>query len=195
MLTAESHYTIAPTSESSVAVQVFKSGLMTKRKHTLFFQRYQGFVEYDNENPERSRVELSFDADSVVCRDEWLKADKRQELLAFVHKDVLAADRHQQIAFASERAERKSPTRFEIAGSLRLRGTSKPVVSEVVVLQKGKDRLEIDGSARIKLSDYGIEWPSAFFGLIGTKDEIKLRFLLWPERIAVVQKKLKVAVG
>jgi polyisoprenoid-binding protein YceI len=195
MRTAESHYTIQPTSESSVAVQVFKSGLMTKRKHTLFFQRYRGRVEYDSENPENSRVELAFDANSVVCRDEWLKPDKRGELLAFVQKEVLAADRHEQIAFTSERVERKSPTRFEMAGTLSLRGNSKPVVSEVVVLPKGKDRLEIDGSARIKLSDYGIEWPRAFFGLIGTKDEIKLRFLLWPERAAAVERRLKVAVG
>ncbi len=191
MPTNETRFTIEPTSESSVAVQVFKSGLMTKRKHTLFFQRYRGLVEYNSENPEQSRVELSLDADSVVCRDEWLKPDKRQDLLAFVHKDVLAADRHQRIAFASERVERKSPTRFEMLGNLNIRGSIKPVVSEVVVLPKGKDRLEIDGHARIKLSDYGIQWPSAFFGLIGTKDEIKLRFLLWPERVAIAEKELK----
>jgi polyisoprenoid-binding protein YceI len=194
MLTNETRYTIEPTSESSVAVQVFKSGLMAKRKHTLFFQRYRGHVEYDNENPEKSRVELSFDANSAVCRDEWLKPDKQRELLAFVHNKVLAADRHERIAFASERVERKSPTRFEVLGTLGIRGSSKPVVFEVVVLPKGKDRLEIDGSARIKLSDYGIEWPSAFFGLIGTKDEVKLRFLLWPERVMADERKLKLAV-
>src|ERR1700722_973270 len=107
MVTNETRFTIEPTSESSVAVQVFKSGLMAKRKHMLFFQRYGGFVDYDSKNPEKSRVELSFDANSVVCRDEWLKPDKRKELLAFVHKDVLAVDRHQRIAFASERVERK----------------------------------------------------------------------------------------
>jgi len=160
MLTNESHYTIEPTGESSVAVQVFKSGLMAKRKHTLFFQRYRGLVNYDSENPENSRVELSFDADSLVCRDEWLKPDKRRDLLAFLQKEVLVADRHQQIAFASERVQRKSPTRYEMAGTLSLRGNSKPVVSEVVVLPKGKDRWEIDGSELIKLSDYGIQWPA-----------------------------------
>ena len=55
---------------------------------------------------------------------------------------------------------------------------------EVVVIQNGKDRLEIDGTARLRMSDYGIDRPTAFFGLIGTKDEVVLRFLLWPERTA-----------
>jgi polyisoprenoid-binding protein YceI len=195
MFADETRYTIQPTSESSVAAQIFKSGLMTKRRHVLFFQRYRGLVEYDNEHPEQSRVELSFDADSVVCRDEWLKPDKRQELLVFVQEEVLAADRHQRITFLSDQIKRKSPTRFELAGTLSIRESSKPVVFEVVVLQNGKDRLEIDGTATIKLSDYGIGRPSAFFGLVGTKDEIKLRFLLWPERATAVDKKFKVASG
>ena len=194
MLKNDTLYTIRPTGESSVAVQVFKSGLMARRKHVLFLQHYRGEVDYDHENPEKSRVELVFEANSVVCHDEWLNADKRRELLAFVQRDVLAADRHAQIAFTSERIERKSHTRYELGGTLSLRGNRKPVVFEVVVLPKGKDRLEIDGTARVKLSDYGIEWPSSLFGLIGTKDEITLRFLLWPERAAAaVEKKFKTA--
>jgi hypothetical protein len=66
---------------------------------------------------------------------------------------------------------------------------------EVVVLQNGKDRLEIDGTARVKLSDYGIDWPGSLFGLIGTKDEISLRFLLWPERAVAVERKFKAVSG
>jgi polyisoprenoid-binding protein YceI len=189
----ETPYTIRPTNESSVAVQVFKSGLMARRKHLLFLEHYRGEVNYDREEPEKSRIQLFFEANSVVCRDEWLKPEKRQSLLAFVQKEVLAADRHAQIAFSSNRIERKSPTRFQLEGTLSVRGVDKPVVFEVVVLPNGKDRLEIDGTARIKLSDYGIERPTAFFGLIGTKDEIALRFLLWPERTAAPIEKIKAA--
>ncbi len=195
MLRNEARYTIRPTGESSVAVQVFKSGLMARRKHILFLEHYRGEVEYDHEHPEKSRVELVFEANSVVCRDQWLSPEKRRGLLAFVQKEVLAADRHGQIAFSSERVERKSPTRFELAGTLSIRGSSRPVVFEVIVLPNGKDRLEIDGTARVKLSDYGIDRPSSFFGLVGTKDEISLRFLLWPERGAAIERNLKSASG
>jgi polyisoprenoid-binding protein YceI len=195
MLKNETRYTIRPTGESSVAVQVFKSGLMARRKHILFLEHYRGEVEYDHEQPEQSRVELVFEANSVVCRDQWLNPEKRRGLLAFVQKEILATDRHAEIAFSSARIERKSPTRFELEGTLSIRGSSKPVIFEVVVLPNGKDRLEIDGTAKVKLSDYGIDRPSTFFGLIGTKDEITLRFLLWPERAAAAERKFKPASG
>jgi polyisoprenoid-binding protein YceI len=195
MLTNETRYTIRPTSESSVAVQVFKSGLMARRKHTLFLEHYSGLVDYDSEHPEKSRVEVFFDANSVVSRDEWLKSEKRRELVAFVQNEILAVDRHAEIAFSSGRVERKSSTRFELEGTLSIRGNSRQVGSEIVVLTHGKDRLEIDGTARIKLSDFDIDRPSAFFGLIGTKDEINLRFLLWPERAAAAERKFKAVSG
>jgi len=186
MVKNATRFTIRPTSESSVAVQVFRSGLMARRKHVLFFEHYRGEVEYDNDDPEKSRVELVLEANSVVCRDERLNPERRRGLLAFVQKEVLAAHSHAQIAFSSNRVERQSPTRFKLEGTLSIRGSNKPVAFEAVVLPKGKDRLEIDSTARLKLTDFGIDRPSAFFGLIGTKDEVILRFLLWPERAAAL---------
>jgi polyisoprenoid-binding protein YceI len=168
---------------------------MARRKHILFFERYRGEVEYDDEYPEKSRVELVFEANSVVCRDQRLNAEKRRGLLDFVQKEVLAAHHHTQIAFSSNRVERKSATRFELGGTLSIRGSSRPVAFEAVVLQNGKDRLEIDSTARVKLTDFGIALPNTFFGLVGTKDEITLRFLLWPERAAAVERRFKTASG
>jgi polyisoprenoid-binding protein YceI len=185
MVRNDTRYIIRPTGESSVAAQVFKSGLMARRKHVLFLQQYSGEVDYDCENPENSRVQLVFDATSVVCRDQWLKPEKRQSFLAFVQKEILAADDHEKITFSSNRINRISSTRFQLEGTLNLRGRAKPVLFEVVVIQNGKDRLEIDGTAQLRMSDYGIDRPTALFGLIGTKDEVVLRFLLWPERAAV----------
>ena len=195
MVRNDTRYTIRPTGESSVAAQVFRSGLMARRKHVLFLQQYNGEVDYDCENPENSRVQLVFDATSVVCRDEWLKPEKRQSFLAFVQKEILAADDHEKITFSSNRINRISSTRFQLQGTLNLRGRAKPVVFEVVVIQNGKDRLEIDGTAQLRMSDYGIDRPTALFGLIGTKDEVVLRFLLWPERPApAVSKRTAAAV-
>ena len=184
MVRTDTRYIIRPTGESSVAAQVFRSGLMTRRKHVLFLQQYSGEVDYDCEDPENSRVQLVFDATSVVCRDEWLKPEKRQSFLAFVQNEILAADDHEKITFSSNRINRISSTRFQLQGTLNLRGRAKPVLFEVVVIQNGKDRLEIDGTAQLRMSDYGIDRPTALFGLIGTKDEVVLRFLLWPERAA-----------
>ena len=194
MVRNDTRYIIRPTSESSVAAHVFKSGLMARRKHVLFLQQYSGEVDYDCENPENSRVQLVFDASSVVCRDQWLKPEKRQSFLAFVQKEILAVDVHEKITFSSNRINRISSTRFQLEGTLNLRGRAKPVLFEVVVIQNGKDRLEIDGTVQLRMSDYGIDRPTALFGLIGTKDEVVLRFLLWPERTAAIVSKRTAAV-
>jgi polyisoprenoid-binding protein YceI len=170
-------------------------GLMARRKHTFFVEQYSGLVEYDSEHPEKSRVEIFFDANSVVSRDEWINSEKRRELVAFVQNEILTIDRHAQIAFSSGRVERKSSTRFELEGTLTIRDNSRQVACEVVIVPHGKGRLEVDGTARITLSDFHIERPSALFGLIGTKDEINLRFLLWPERVASAEKKFKAVSG
>src|SRR5258708_14038616 len=113
MVRNDTRYIIRPTSESSVAAQVFKSGLMARRKHVLFLQQYSGEVDYDCENPENSRVQLVFDATSVVCRDQWLKPEKRHSFLAFVQKEILAVDDHERITFSSIRISRISFTRFQ----------------------------------------------------------------------------------
>lgn len=195
MVRNDTRYIIRPTGESSVAAQVFRSGLMGRRKHVLFLQQYSGEVDYDCENPENSRVQLVFDATSVVCRDQRLKPEKRQSFLAFVQKEILAADDHEQITFSSNRINRISSTRFQLEGTLNLRGHAKPLLFEVVVIPNGKDRLEIDGTAQLRMTDYGIDRPTALFGLIGTRDEVVLRFLLWPERAAPAASKRTTAAA
>ena len=194
MIRNETRYVIRPTSESSVAVQVYKSGLMARRKHLLFLQQYCGEVDYDCENPENSRAHLVFDASSLVCRDQWLKPEKRQSFLTFVQKEILATNYHEKITFSSNLVTRLSTTRFQMEGILNLRGSAKSMKFEVVVIQNGKDRLEIDGTVRLRMSDYGIDRPTALFGLIGTRDEVVLRFLLWPERASAAVPKKTAAV-
>jgi|SRR6185437_9679560 len=189
MVRNDGRYIIRPTSESSVAAQIFKSGLLARRKHVLFLQQYRGEVDYDCENPENSRVQMVFDATSAVCRDQWLKPGKRESFLAFVQKKILAADDYEEIAFSSNRISRISSTRFQLEGTLNFRGHAKPVLFEVAVIQNGKDRLEIDATAQLRMSDYGIDRPTELFGLIGTKDDVVLRFLLWPERTAAADPK------
>ena len=175
-------YSIRRTSESSVAVEVFKTGLMGRRKHILFVETYGGMLEYDFDNPERSRAELEFDANSIVCRDEWLSPEKRKEFLSTVKGEMLKVSQYPKITFSSGKIRKLAQHRFEVDGTLTIRGIAKPVTAEVAAIPVGKVRFELDITARIKFSDYGMERPSAMMGLIGTRDEMRLRCLLFPER-------------
>ncbi len=179
MQAAEVVYGISPSNDSTIAIEVSKTGLMQRKKHILFFENFSGRLRYSINRPESSRVDLSIDAKSVVCRDQWLRSKKQQLVTTYVRDDALAADRHPEIRFSSTRICAKPLRGFVVEGELRIRGVSRVIKVNVVLSARSQNRTQVDGDASVRLSDFGIERPSSLFGLIGTKDEGLVRLLLW----------------
>ena len=174
-------YNIRPSSESTFALDVYKTGLWNGRKHVFFFERYSGNVQYDGERPENSRVMFVVEAASMTCRDTWLKPDDRKKVLDYALNDMLDVQKYPQLTFASTRITPKSSTQFEAEGNLTVRGITKPIVVDVAVTPAGQ-RLSLAGSAQLRMRDYGLKPPSAALGMIGTKDEMLVHFTVWAER-------------
>ena len=172
-------YTISPSADSTLALEVSKTGLMRNKKHILFFENFAGELSYVREHPESSRLDISIDALSVTCRDAWLKPKQRQVVTNYALKKALAADRYPEMRFASTRISAKPLRGFVIDGVLTLRGTGRNVRVNVVLNAMTRGRFQIDGDATLRLSDFDISPPSMMFGLVGTKDEALLRLLLW----------------
>lgn len=179
MPAAEAVYAISPSNDSTIAIELSKTGLMRRKKHILFFENFSGNLRYATSCPESSRVDMSIDATSVVCRDQWLRSKKQQIVTTYVRREALAADHHPDIRFRSTRISSKPLRGFVVEGELRIRGVSRIVKVNVVLSPRGQDRIQVDGDASICLSDFGIRRPSSLFGLIGTKDEGLIRLLLW----------------
>lgn len=98
---------------------------------------------------------------------------------------MMAADQYPQLTFVSTQIVAKSKGLYEIQGDLTLRGITKPIVFQAAVKPVSGDlRLEIDGDARISHKDYGLKPISKFGGIVGTKDQMLLRFLVWAEKKA-----------
>jgi polyisoprenoid-binding protein YceI len=171
--------TISPSADSTLALEVFKTGIMRRKKHILFFENFSGELSYVREHPESSRLDISIDAASVSCRDQWLKPRQRQAVTAYVRDKALAARQHPEIRFSSTRILAKPLRGFVIEGVLTLRGTGRNVRVNVVLTPMKRSRFQIDGDSTLRLSDFGIHPPSLLFGLAGTKDEALLRLLLW----------------
>lgn len=169
-------FTIRPTGESSFAADVFKSSFFSRGKYIFFFESYSGEVRYDSDSPENSAVSLTLETASVVCRDPAIKPEKRREIVAMMKNQLLACESNGHVTFTSTRIQRKEGNRYVVEGSLGFRGTKKSASIELTLIKLGADRLEVDGSAQLKLSDFGVTPPS------GVKDEVQVRILLWPER-------------
>ena len=177
-------YQIKPSNESTFTLEVFKTGLMTGKKHFLFFEQYTGEIDYDPQRPENSQVRFTVEAGSVTCKDTWVKPKDRKKVLDAALNDMMAATQHPQLTFSSTRIAAKSKGQYEVQGNLTVRGIARPVTFPAAVKPVGDQRLEIDGDAQISLKDYGLKGPSALMGLIGTKDKMTLRFLVWAEKSA-----------
>ena len=177
-------YTIRPSAESTLTLEVFKTGLLAGKKHFFFFEQYEGEIDYDAQRPDNSRVRMTIQARSITCKDTWVKPEDRKKILDAALNDMMAANQYPQLSFASTRIVTKSKGLYEIQGDLTVRGIAKPVTFQAAVKPVGSQRLEIDGDARISHKDYGLKPISRFGGIVGTKDQMLLRFLVWAEKIA-----------
>jgi len=175
-------YRIRPSAESTLTLEVFKSGILAGKKHLFFFEDYQGELDYDPARVENSQVRLTIQARSVTCKDTWIKAEDRKKVLDAALNDMMAVDQYPQIFFVSSRIVAKLKGQYEVQGDLTVRGMAKSVTLEAAVKSVADVRLEIDGDARIRHSDYGLKPLSKFGGIVGTKDEMMLRFLVWAEK-------------
>lgn len=182
---ATAHYVIRPSAESTFTLEVFKSGLLAGKKHLFFFEQYEGEIDYNPQRVEDSTVRFTVQAGSITCKDTWVKPPDRKKILDAALNDMMAADQYPQLTFVSTQIVAKSKGLYEIQGDLTLRGITKPIVFQAAVKPVSGDlRLEIDGDARISHKDYGLKPISKFGGIVGTKDQMLLRFLVWAEKKA-----------
>jgi len=186
MSLSETLFTITPSNDSTIALEVFKTRLMKRKKHIIFFEKFSGELCYMPDRPESSRVSLAIDAASVICRDKWLKARKQRQVTRYARNEVLGADLHPEITFASSKISPKPLRGFVVEGILKIRGIGRSVKVNIVLNPMKHDRFQIDGDTGFLLSDFGIKPPSSLFGLVGTKDEALVRVLLWATPCGIV---------
>ena len=184
MITEKACYAILPSNDSTLAVELYRTGLARRKKHLVFFEDFRGKFISSGNDAEGSQMQIAINASSAVCRDAWLSAKKQEELSRFARDNVLATGQHPEIKFESSSVARKRIRGFVVKGTLNIRGTARDATVNVVINQTKPDTLQLDGDATLRLSEFGIEPPSWFLGLTKIKDEVLIRVLLWATRSA-----------
>ncbi len=177
-------YTISPSDESLVAIEVSKTGLRRRQKHILSFNRFEGELRFSENDPGIFKMTLTVDAASAVCHDSWLNDRKRRAVAAFACQKALEANANPEIRFTSDSIRSGVLRGFVITGILQIRGTPCVMNFSTTVSSQRNNCLQIDGDAPLRLGDFGLPRPSGFLGLSGTKDAALLRVVL----VAVPQK-------
>ena len=176
----EISYLIAPSNDSTVAVEVSKKSFFRRSKHFLAFENFNGELQYTPDDLTAWRLKIRVDARSVVCRDKRVKSDKkRRRITDYARGPALAVNEHAEIHFSSNKIIPKRLRGFVVEGTLTIRGETRAVNANVVLSPRKNGRFQIDADATVLLSDFGIEAPSAYSGLVAIDNEVSLRLLLW----------------
>jgi polyisoprenoid-binding protein YceI len=137
------------------------------------FADFEGTIEYDEEKPAQSKVNVTIQAASVDTntpdRDKHLRSD-----------DFFAVEQYPTLTFVSTAITPTGSGAFDVAGNLTMRGVTKPIVIPVSYLGKaqdpwGNEKVAFEGEVKLNRKDFGLNWNAAIEAggfLVG--DEVKV---------------------
>src|SRR5712691_6615269 len=170
--------TATTTAARTFAIDKAHSEMLFQVRHLVTkvrgrFTDFSGTVAFDPAQPERSSVSLTINAASVdtatADRDQHLRSD-----------DFFAVEKFPTITFVSSRVTKKSDERFDVTGTLTIRGVAKEVTLPVAYLGDAKDpwgnvRAGFETEITLNRKDYGLLWNAALeTGGFLVGDEVKV---------------------
>ncbi len=137
------------------------------------FESFTGTVEFDEEQPTRSSVEVQIEAASINTRDPQRDGHLRSP-------DFLNADAYPYLTFRSKRIEQLDPTHGRIVGDLTIRDVTREVVLDVEYSGQAKSpwgttSAGFSATTTINRKDWGLTWNHALeTGGVLVGDEVRI---------------------
>ncbi len=146
------------------------------------FESFDGKVEFNEEDPEKSRVEIKIDAASINTRDSMRDNHLRSA-------DFFDAEKNPQITFSSTKVEKLDDHHGLIHGTLTIKDIAHDVVLDTEYAGQstiwGKTNAGFEATARINRKDWNLNWNKALETggwLVG--DDIKVEIELELVKVA-----------
>jgi polyisoprenoid-binding protein YceI len=177
--TATTTYSI-DKAHSEVSFQV--RHLLTKVRGR--FSDFNGTIEFDAENPERSLVDVEIRAASIDTNERDRDAHLRSS-------DFFDAEKIPVLTFRSTKIRRDSDERFAVTGDLTIHGVTRSVSFEASLLGTAKDpwgnqRIAFEAETTINRKDFGLTWNAALETggfLVGDDVKVSLSVQAVPARV------------
>jgi polyisoprenoid-binding protein YceI len=148
------------------------------------FSNFNGTIEYDEENPERSLVDVEVQSASIDTNDRDRDAHLRSA-------DFFDVEKIPALTFRSTRIRRKTDDRFAVTADLTIHGVARSVSFDVSFLGKAKDpwgneRIAFEAETTVNRRDFGLTWNTALETggfLVGDEVKIALSVQAVPARV------------
>jgi len=137
------------------------------------FDKFSGTVEFDEQNPANSIVDVQIDANSINTREPQRDGHLRSP-------DFLNTEKYPYLVFKSKRIELVDANRGRITGDLTIRDITREVVLDVeyagmVKSPFGHTSAGFTATTKIKRKDWDLNWNVALeTGGVLVGDEIKI---------------------
>jgi polyisoprenoid-binding protein YceI len=123
------------------------------------FSDFAGTIEFDEQNPENSRVNFTVQTGSVDTN----QPDRDTHLRS---ADFFSVEEFPTLTFRSTRITRRGENQFDVAGDLTMHGVTRSVVLPVDYLGKatdpwGKEKLAFEAEVTLNRKDFGLTWNAA----------------------------------
>ncbi|MCL4368563.1 MAG: YceI family protein [Actinobacteria bacterium] len=120
------------------------------------FENFTGNVEFDEEDPLRSSVEVQIEAASINTREPQRDGHLKSP-------DFLDAEKHPYLYFKSKRMEKINDSHGRIIGDLTIRDIPREVVLDVEYAGQAKSpwgttSAGFSATTRINREDWGLKW-------------------------------------
>lgn len=137
------------------------------------FEKFSGTINFDENNPSASTVDVEIEAASINTREEQRDGHLRSP-------DFLDADKHPKLTFKSKRVEQSGSDSGKLIGDLTIRGVTKEVSLDVEYAGQAKSpwgptSAGFSGATTINRKDWGLEWNQALeTGGVLVGDKVKI---------------------
>ena len=124
-----------------------------------WFEKFDGAIQLDEQEPANSSVDVRIEATSINTRDAQRDGHLRSP-------DFLDAERYPYLSFKSTRVEVVDPMNAKLHGDLTIKGITRPVVLNVEYAGQAKSpwgttSFGFSGHTLINRKDWGLEWNKA----------------------------------
>ena len=142
------------------------SSAQFKVKHMMIsnvkgeFGAITGSLQFDSNDPTKSKVEASIDAATITTGDTQRDAHLKSP-------DFFDAEKFPTLAFQSTSVSKNGKDELTVAGDLTIHGVTRPVVfvvegpSEPAKDPWGNTRIGLAATTRINRKDFGLTWNAA----------------------------------
>jgi polyisoprenoid-binding protein YceI len=144
-------------------------GMMTVRGH---FAEVTAIGDIDVEHPERSTIEAAINTTSIRSNNEQRDKDLRTS-------NFLEVEKYPTITFKSSKIEPAGADRYRLTGDLTIKGTTKPVMLNVVKYGEFNDpnmghRIGYAAEGVINRKDFGMSFDMMLDGKFIVSNEIQI---------------------